>query len=240
MFLDVIGARRMPLSMLVAREPMERPPLVFADPTAVCIEPLLTALIPGLGPVHRVVFPLPDDTTRRYFAPPRLVRSRHADLWYALNEDERQRALLLAGPSAAYLTPALGAGATVIVAVSRPNAMATPGRGAWRAVLGAFPSLDELPDDVAAEEERGRWLERIRADTAALELVRTTDLDAITREVGLELGLRPKVAERAGLEAKSAGPDPNRVRERSGHWVDEILYSLGRPPRSTSSAGDGA
>src|SRR3954453_23253737 len=151
----------MPLSLILAPAPPDGGPVIFADPAGVSVEALLAGLLSQLGPAARAVFPLPDETTRRHVVPPALTRSRHADLWHALSGDERERALLLAGPTAAYLAPAVGAGVRVVVCVRDPQAAVAPPLGAWRSILGAFSSLDELPAETESEEERSSWRERI-------------------------------------------------------------------------------
>src|SRR4051794_27953501 len=98
----------MPLSLILASAPRDGGPVIFADPAGAGVDALVAGLTPHLGPVRHAVFPLPDDTTRRHLVPPVLTRSRHADLWHALTEEERASAVLVAGPSAAHLAPVAG------------------------------------------------------------------------------------------------------------------------------------
>jgi hypothetical protein len=195
---------------------------------------LLAGLTAQLGEIHQVMFPLPDDTTQRHLAPPPLIRSRHADLWHALSTDERTRVLLVAGPTAGYLAPAVEGGATTIAAMPDPRQAIAPGVSAWRSILGAFPELDEVPEEAGSEEERDRWRNRIRAATSQIELVRATDLAGITRRVATGVGLGPKAAARAATAAAPADAhgDGNGSphRDKPAHWLDELIYSLTSPP----------
>ena len=235
----------MTLNLFLARRSSERKTVIFADPAALgnvpgvwrsaggSLEPVLSGLASGLNAVQRVMYPLPDDTTQRYTAPPPLVRSRHADLWHALSAEERQSVLLVAGPTATYLAPVIGAEATALVAVRDPREAILPAWGGWRSVLGPFPELDEVPEEAGSEEERDRWVDRIREATSELRLVRATDLTGITREVAAALALGPRVAARAAAAAVEVGAGADVSRHRAGlpQWLDEVLYELGRPPK---------
>jgi len=220
----------MTLNLLLSRRRHAGNPVILADPTGESIEPAVAGLISELGDIQLVVFPLPDDTTRRHSAPSSLTRSRHADLWHALRTDERSRVLLAAGPTAAFLAPVMGPDAKTVVAVCDPR-KASAG-GAWRAVLGPFPELDEVPEEAGCEKERDRWLSRVRAATSRLELVRGADIAPLTRTVAAELGLGPKAAARAATAAASAGTagDGSRKRDKPAHWLDEMIYSLTSAP----------
>jgi hypothetical protein len=233
----------MTLNLLLARQPRERETLILADPYAPAassgawpspangsVEPLVSGLVSQLSASQRVVFPLPHETARRYVPQPSLMRSRHADLWHALTAQEHARALLVAGPTAAYLAPVVGGEPITLVAVPDPSEVAAPARGGWRFVLGPFPDLDDVPEEDASEDDL--WLDRIRAATSQLELVRATDLEAITTEVAVGIGLGPKQAARAAAVASTAGKDRYRSRRRDtpAHRLDQLLYSLTRPP----------
>ena len=235
----------MTLNLFLARRSTERKTVIFADPAALgnvpgvwrsaggSLEPVLSGLASELNAVQRVMYPLPDDTTRRYIAPPPLVRSRHADLWHAISRKERESVLLVAGPTATYLAPVIGAEATALVVVRDPREAILPASGGWRSVLGPFPELDEVPEEAGSEAERDRWVDRIRQATSEVRLVRATDLAGITREVAAALALGPRVAERAAVAAMEVGGEADVSRHRVGppQWLDEVLYALGMPPK---------
>lgn len=253
----------MTLNLLLAPQPLDRKVIIFADPFAPAsvsgaraspgggsVEPLLAGVLSHVE-AQRVMFPLPDETTQRHAAPPSLIRGRYTDLWQALSADERSRVLLIAGPTAAYLAPVLGSGASTLVAVRDPKQAMDPAWEAWRRVLGAFPELDEIPEEAGSEDERDRWFDRIRTATSQLELVRATDATGVTTEVALGVGLSPKAASNAATlaAAADAAPEGPRHRDKPPHWLDEALYSLSRtpePPRArkrrqrgrASAAGD--
>jgi hypothetical protein len=221
----------MTLNLLLAPEPVETKRVIFADPVGGgSVEALLVALGAQLK-VQRVMYPLPDETARGYVPAPSLMRRRHADLWQALTADERARSLLVAGPTAAYLAPVLGEEATTLVAVPDPSEVTASASGAWRSVLGPFPELDEVPEEAGSEAERDRWMDRIRAATSELELVRA-EVAGITMEVAAGVGLRPKAASKAAAAAASVVGNEEGTRPRNGpqHWIDEALYSLSRTP----------
>jgi hypothetical protein len=216
----------MTLNLLLAAEPVEGDAVIFADPSAVVVEAVVAGLVPQLE-VQRLMFPLPDETTRRHVPAPSLLRGRHADLWHALSAEERARALLLAGETAAYLAPVLKPAAGTLVAV--PDPQEAP--GAWRSVLGAFAELDEVPEEAGSEAERDRWLDRVNTAAARLTLVRDPDPADVTLEVAARLGLGPKQAKRAATATGSAWAHRSRSRRRNGraHWLDEHLYRLSGP-----------
>jgi hypothetical protein len=218
----------MTLSLLLAQRPSKRRPVVLADPAGASIEPLLAGLIGQLGETRRLMFPLPDETTRRHVSPASLVRSRHADLWHGLSADERIRVRVVAGPTAAYIAPLVEGGATTIVEMPDPGRI----KDAWRSVLGPFADLDEVPEEPGSEEERDRWLDRIRTATSQFEMIRAADVASLTMEVAAGLGLGPKGRERAATLATSTAGDTDgpRGRDRPGHWLDGALYELSRPP----------
>jgi hypothetical protein len=221
----------MTLNLLLGRRPTEGKAVILADPVGGSIEPALAGLISQLGEVQRVMFPLPDDTTRRHLAPPSLMRSKHSDLWHALGADERSRVLLVAGPTATYLAPVVGPEATAVVAVCDPGK--APTGGGWRSVLGPFPELDDVPGEAGSGQERDRWLDRVRTATSQLELVQGADVAAITKAVAARVGLGPKAAARAATVAASAGTDADcsRPRDKPAPWLDEVIYSLASPPK---------
>lgn len=222
----------MTLNLLLSRRRADGDAIIFADPLEGGIEPVLAGLVSQLGDVHRVMFPLPDETTRRHVPPPSLLRRRHADLWHALSEDERSRAVLIAGPTAAYLAPVLGPSARTFVAVRDPREAAGPVAGAWRPVLGPFADLDDVPEAVESDAERDEWVDRIRAATGGLDLVRVSDIAGVAAEVAGRLGLRPRAvaaaASVAAAEAEDVGDAPRR--DGSVDWLDEALFSLSSPP----------
>jgi len=226
----------MTLNLLLSRRRHAGNPVILADPTGESIEPAVAALSSELGKIQHVVFPLPDDTTRRHLAPASVTRSRHADLWHALSTDERSRVLLAAGPTAAFLAPVMGPVAITVVAVCDPRKASV--EGCWRAVLGPFSELDDPPDEAGSEKERERWLSRVRAATSRLELVRGADIAPLTRTVAAELGLGPKAAARAATAAASAGTagDGSRKRDKPAHWLDEMIYSLTSAPNEEPPA----
>jgi hypothetical protein len=216
------------LNLLLAADSAERK-VIFADPAGGgSVEALLAALAPRLT-VRRVMYPLPDETARGYVPAPALMRQRHADLWHALSADDRAKSLLVAGPTAAYLAPALGEEATTVVAVHDPGSARAS--GAWRSVLGPFPELDEIPEEAGSERERDRWVDRLRAATSQLELVRA-DVAGVTVEIARRVGLGPKAASKAAAVAASAARDEQGPRSRNEppHWLDMALYSLSRAP----------
>jgi hypothetical protein len=218
----------MTLTLLVAKQAPAERPVLLADPLGRIVHALLDSLTAPLGRVERLVFPLPDDTTRRHEAPPSLIRSRHSDLWHALDGDERRRVVLAAGPTAGYLGPAVEGGTTMIVAVPHPTQAAARRMSAWRSIVGAFPELDEIPDELESVTERAEWLDRLKAATSNVELIRATDTLAVATAVaaGLGLGLRPKAADRAARIASAGATRHREEGARSTHWLDEALYSI--------------
>jgi hypothetical protein len=219
----------MTLTLLVGPDP-GRDAVIFADPAGDALEPVLAGLIGGLGDVRRLVFPLPDETTRRHLTPPPLLRSRHADLWHGLSADERSRVVLAAGESAAYLAP-LADTATTIVAVREPAMTSMPPGGASRAVLGPFAELDEVPEEPGSDAERDDWIERVGAATDRFRLVRPGDHAALAAAVAVELGFGPQRAARVGRVAASSGAAAGSGRrDRPVHWLDQALYELSAEP----------
>jgi hypothetical protein len=224
------------LNLLLTQEPADKT-VVFADPVSggkprrarkggtAMTESVIAGLSQGLSVANRLVFPLPDQISRRYTLPPALMRARHADLWHALSSDERKRVALAAGPTAAFLSPAIGRRATTIVAVGNPTASRMAEGGAWRMVLGPFPELDDVPDDADAE-----WRERVLDATSAFKLIRRTEIAGIATEVATLLGLGPKAAFRAGETASSVATliDRPAKRDNPAHWLDELLLESAR------------
>jgi hypothetical protein len=215
----------MTLTLLMARATGPGP-VIFADPDGKSIEATLAAVIPGLDDVRRLIFPLPDETTRRVATPPTLMRSRHEALWHALSAAERSRVVLAAGETAAYLAP-LQEGAITIAAIPDPAAAR---RDAWRAVLGPFPELDEVPDEPESTEERQRWSDLVGSATQSLELVRATDHAAVAGRVATALGLGGQRAARLARRASADIEAPGSKDKRGPvHWLNEQLYSLTAP-----------
>jgi hypothetical protein len=216
----------MTISLLISRQP--RGALVLADPAGVGAEAVLAGLASQLE-AQRLIFPLADQLPQRLVPPPSLMRSRHADLWHALSEERRNRVRLVAGPTAALLAPLMPTGAEVLVALPDPGER--QGSGLWRSVLGAFPELDEVAEAPESDRDRERWLGRIREATSRLALVRVADRSDLAMEVAAALGLSPKRAARLAAAAE-AGGGPARLEGQTMHWIDELLYSLCRPPRT--------
>lgn len=221
----------MTLILLMAPDPSQGT-VILADPAGGAdLDRLVAGLTAALGDVRPLLFPLPDETTRRHETPAALARSRHADLWFGLSSDERSRVVLAAGPSTAYLAPVVEPDPLTIVAVRDPDDPRTPA-GAWRAVLGAFGELDEVPDAPASSAERKRWLERVSAAARQFRLLRATDPALIAGEVATAVGLGPQRAVRAARLASANGPS-RRIkarRDRPVHWLDQELYALSAPP----------
>lgn len=221
----------MTLNLLLGPRPGEHEPVILADPAARTLEPTLAGVMGQLGDVQRVIFPLPDNLTRRQESPPSLTRDRHAALWHALSDEERTRVLFAAGPTAMYLAPAVEPEAHVLVAVSDPRCFSSESSSAWRAVLGPFPELDEIPEDSGSKQERDQWLDRVRTAVSRYELVRVGEVEDVTLRVAEAVGLGAKQAARAAAVAASAiGDAYGGPRNDPGHWLDQALYSLSPPP----------
>lgn len=220
----------MTISLLISRQP--RNAVVLADPGGVSVEPVLAGLASQLE-ARRLFYPLSDRLPQRLVPPPSLMRARHADLWHALSEDRRNRVRLAAGPTAAFLAPLMPPATEVLVVLPDRNEGGA-GRELWRSVLGAFPEIDEAPDEPGSDEERERWVERIRDALSGLALIRITDLSGVAMELGVSLGLSPKRSARLATAVEAAGAGGGATPERDGpmHWIDEVLYSLSRPPRT--------
>lgn len=219
----------MTISMLISRQP--RSAVVLADPAGVGAESLLAGLAAQLE-AERLIYPLSDRLPQRLVPPPPLMRARHADLWHALSDDRRNRVRLVAGPTATFLAPLMPTDTEVVVVLPDPDERWGP--DLRKSVLGAFPDLDEAPDDPESDDERERWLARIREATNGLALVRIADVDGLAMELGTSLGLSPKRSARLAAAAEATGGTGRPARNDGGpmRWIDELLYSLSRPPRT--------
>jgi hypothetical protein len=221
----------MTISLLISRQPHGA--VLLADPAGVSVEPVLAGVASQLD-ARRVIFPLSDRFPQRLVPPPSLMRGRHADLWHGLSEHRRDRVRLVAGPTAAFLAPLVPPDTPVLVALPDPMERRDAGRELWRSVLGAFPELDEAPDETGSGEERELWLTRIREAMSEVALVRVTDLNDLALELGASLGLSPKRSARLAnvAEAAGAGGGARGDGDEPIHWLDEALYSMSRPPRT--------
>ena len=220
----------MTLNLLLAQSRPSQGTVILADPSDAMVEAVLAGLIPQLGAVERIMFPARDDARPPDRSPPMLVRRKYADLWRGLSAHERDHTLLVAGPTAAYLAPLIGRAVTALVVVRDPRAAIVPSGGSWPALLGPFPELDRAPAEPASEKVRETWRNRVRGATSPLRLVRDCSPGEITSLIGVAVGLGPKRAARAASVADSADADTSRRPDRTVHWLDELLYSLGASP----------
>lgn len=206
---------------------------IFANLAVDPLEALFGALAAELPVTERLTFPLPDELTARHPTPPSLMRQKHADLWQALTASERERVLLIAGPTAAYLAGQAPAAATTLIAVKPRRGATARAPAAWRDVLGPFPELDHPPSERPSRAELEDWASRIRDATRAFELILAPTQAEIATEVALALGAGPKKTARVAAAVQAASePETERGRGKAGDWLDELLVASSRKPKA--------
>ena len=159
-------------------------------------------------------------------SPPAVLRGWHRDAWMALSGEDRRTLALASGPTAAHLTPVLGAGCETVALVAEPFAALIANRPGgppaarvlaefenhpdaqrerrlvpWanpqsRALLGPWHDTQCLPVTLGPPDSAERWRELLFGDVLSRVKV-SSNATAVAREVAGVLGLPPKRTVRA-------------------------------------------
>lgn len=226
----------MPLTLLLAEDP--RPGLVtFSNPASDDgDEDLLRGVASELRVTQRLEFPLPDASTRRRPTPPALLRRKHSDLWHGLTADERQRTVLITGPTAGLMAAPIDREVASVVALAARPAPRIRVARPWLNVLGAFPELDAIPAEQPPEPERDQWSSLVAEALARFDLLRSPDRVQVALEVGAHLGMGQKMAARVADAALAGarwdGPAEVDRDPPASSWLQGLLLAQSRSPTS--------